>query len=255
MYTGNVYDVVIPEELSGDKVVTLSDILFQHNSFVRTVSLPDTIIKIPDYSFSDMSELRSVILPETLKEIGTAAFMNDRLLGSLEIPESVEYISDDAFVGCDSLIILAAQDSYAFNWAINAGIRVKDTSQNNFLEYSFVKPNGKVMVAGYSGINTEPELPGTNEYNEIVTGIADDAFRSLNISSITIPDGYDMIGDYSFADNPSPMTITIPRSVLSIGDNCFDGTDVIIYGFNGSYAEEYARSHRIKFLIIYEWEQ
>ena len=70
-YTGNIYDVVVPAELSGYPVTSLSDILFQHNSFVRSVNLPETITRIADYSFANMSELRSVILPETLTEIGT----------------------------------------------------------------------------------------------------------------------------------------------------------------------------------------
>lgn len=255
MYTGNVYDVVIPEELSGDKVVTLSDILFQHNSFVRSVSLPNTITRIPDYSFANMSDLRSVVLPDSLQTIGTAAFMNDPLLSNLEIPESVEYIADDAFEGCDSLIIFAPQGSYAFDFAVNAGIRVKDTKQTDSSEFTFVKPNGVVLVAGYSGNDAEPEMPEINDYNEIVSGIADEAFKGLNISSVIIPDGYEMIGDYSFADDPLDLTITLPRSVVSIGDHCFEGSNVTIKGYNGSYAEDYARSHRIKFLIIFEWEQ
>ncbi|MBQ6737391.1 MAG: leucine-rich repeat domain-containing protein, partial [Synergistaceae bacterium] len=108
MYTGNIYDVVIPEELSGEKVVQLSDILFQHNDFVRSVSLPETITRISDYSFANMSELRSVVFPETLTDIGAAAFMNDPLLSNLEIPESVIHIADDAFSGCTSLVIYAA---------------------------------------------------------------------------------------------------------------------------------------------------
>lgn len=254
MYTGNVYDVIIPEELSGEKVVRLSDILFQHNDLVRSVSLPETITRISNYSFANMSELRSVTFPDTLTEIGNAAFMNDALLGNLEIPESVEYIADDAFNGCTSLVIYAKQGSYAYDWATDAGIRVKDNSQTDTSLYSFVKPNGRVLVSEYHGFEQTPELPMFSEYNEPVVGIADEAFLGDDISSITIPDGYEMIGDYSFSDIPSAFEITIPRSVSSIGENCFDGTEVTIYGYNGSYAEEYARNHKIKFLIIFEWE-
>ena len=253
LYTGNVYDVVIPEELSGEKVVRISDILFQHNDFVRSVSLPDTITRIADYSFANMSELRSVVLPETLTDIGAAAFMNDPLLSNVEIPESVSYIADDAFSGCTSLIIYAAQDSYAYEWASHAGIRVKDNTTTETNLFSFVKPEGKVLVSAYSGIEQDPELPIFNEYNEHVTGIADEAFKNNDIISVTIPDGYETIGDYSFSDIPS-LEISIPRSVSFIGDHCFDGSNVTINGYNGSYAEEYARNHSIKFLVIFEWE-
>ena len=253
MYTGNIYDVVIPEELSGEKVVQLSDILFQHNDFVRSVSLPETITRISDYSFANMSELRSVVFPETLTDIGAAAFMNDPLLSNLEIPESVIHIADDAFSGCTSLVIYAAKDSYAFDWATRAGIRVRDNSQTNTDVFNFVKPAGKVLIGNYIGFEQNPQLPMFNEYNEPVSGIADEAFKGKDIVSVEIPDGYESIGENSFSDISS-LEITIPRSVTSIGEHCFEGSNVIIHGYNGSYAEEYARNHKIKFLVIFEWE-
>ena len=255
MYTGDVYDVVIPEELSGEKVVLFSDILFQHNNFVRSVSLPETITRISNYSFSNMSELRSVTLPDTLTEIGSGAFMNDALLGNLEIPESVSYIADDAFIGCTSLVIYAAQDSYAYEWALRAGIRVKDNSISDSSLFNFVNLNGRVLVAGYNGFDENPELPVLSEYNEPVTGIADEAFKgNQTIKSVSIPEGYKTIGAYSFSEFSSALEISLPRSLSYIDDHCFDGTEVIIHGYNGSYAEEYARNHKIKFLVIFEWE-
>lgn len=254
MYTGNIFDVVVPAELSGYPVTSLSDILFQHNSFVRSVNLPETITRISDYSFANMSELRSVILPDTLTEIGMGAFMNDPYLGDLAIPESVMSIADDAFMECPSLVILAPVGSYAYDWAVKAGIRVKDNTQVESALFQFVKPAGQVLIGGYDGHDTEPELPRMNEYLEFVAGIADYAFNGKDIRTLTIPEGYETIGDFSFADDPSPLDITIPRSVTSIGNDCFAGSDVTIHGYSGSYAEEYARSHRIKFLVIHDWE-
>ena len=254
MYTGNVYDVVVPAELSGYPVTSLSDILFQHNSFVRSVNLPETITRISDYSFANMSELRSVFFPDTLTEIGAGAFLNDPYLGDLVIPESVVSIADDAFLECPSLVILAPVGSYAYDWAVKAGIRVKDNTQVESELFQFVKPAGQILIGGYDGHDSEPNLPRMNEYLEFVAGIADYAFRGKDIRLITIPEGYETIGDFSFADDPSPLEITIPRSVNSIGDECFSGSNVTIHGYSGSYAEEYARSHRIKFLIIHEWE-
>ena len=110
------------------------------------------------------------------------------------------------------------------------------------------------MISGYDGMERIPELPRMNDYDEYVAGIADEAFKGLEITSITIPEGYETIGNQSFANDPVPLEITVPRSVISIGNDCFEGTDVVFYGYNGSYAEEYARSHKIKFLVIFEWD-
>ena len=254
LYVGDIYDVVIPERLSGEPVVSLSDILFQHNAFVRTVDLPETITRIADYSFADMSELRTVKLPSTLTSIGASAFMNDVMLGDLEIPESVSEIASDAFIGCPSLVIWAAEGSYAYNWAIQNGIRVKDTKTVSAELFSFVSPAGNVLISGYNGMERELQLPRLDEYGEYVTGIADEAFKEIEISSVTIPEGYETIGELSFANNPAALEITIGRSVTDIADNCFSGTETVIHGYNGSYAEEYARQHKIKFLVILEWE-
>ncbi|MBQ6510072.1 MAG: leucine-rich repeat domain-containing protein [Flexilinea sp.] len=254
LYTGNVYDVVIPAELGGDNVISLSDILFQHNTFVRSVSLPETITVISDYSFADMAELRSVKLPDHLEAIGSGAFSNDPVLGDLEIPSSVQEIADDAFWGCSSLVIVAEEGSYAYDWAIRSGIRVKDSKVIGTDLFKFVEPYGKVLISSYEGLERTPELPRFNEYGDFVTGIDDGAFRGNEISALSIPEGFETIGDFSFAEDPVPLEITIPRSITSIGDNCFEGTETVIYGYNKSYAEDYARMHKIKFLIIYEWE-
>ena len=142
----------------------MSDILFQHNNFVRTVDLPETINRIANYSFADMSELRTVKFPSTLTSIGSGAFMNDNMLGDLEIPESVSEIAEDAFIGCPSLVIWAAEGSYAYNWAIQMGIRVKDTKTVSAELFSFVSPDGNVLISGYNGMERELELPRLDEY-------------------------------------------------------------------------------------------
>lgn len=254
MYTGSVYDVVIPAELSGYPVTSLSDILFQHNDLVRSVDLPDTITRISDYSFAYMNELRAVSLPDTLTEIGAGAFTSDVMLGELAIPESVTSIAEDAFYDCPSLVILAPEGSYGYDWAVQAGLRVKDNKQTDAAHFSFVKPEGQVLISGYDGYIPNPDMPRVNEYSEFVYGIADDAFNGVALEKIVIPEGYERIGNYSFANNPSALDITIPRSISFIGENCFEGSNVVIRGYNGSYAEEYARNHRIKFLVIHEWE-
>lgn len=254
LYTGDVYDVVIPAVLSGENVISLSDILFQHNYVVRSVSLPETITSISDYSFADMPELRAVKLPSGLVSIGSGAFSNDTMLGDLEIPTSVQEIADDAFLGCSSLVIVAEEGSYAYDWAVRTGIRVKDNKNVGTELFKFVEPHGQVLISAYDGYERKPELPRFNEYGDFVSGIADDAFRGKELSSVTIPEGFESIGDYSFAENLLGLEITLPRSITSIGENCFEGTETVIYGYNKSYAEDYARMHKIKFLIIYEWE-
>ena len=82
-----------------------------------------------------------------------------------------------------------------------------------------------------------------------VTSIRGGAFTGCNsLTSITIPNGVTSIGDGAFAECSSLTSITIPDSVTDIGYNVFkDCSNLIIYGYPGSYIEEYAKENGITF--------
>ena len=64
---------------------------------------------------------------------------------------------------------------------------------------------------------TEIDIPDT------VTGIKPHAFRGWNGTSITIPNSVISIGDYAFCNCNGLTNITIPDSVTSIGNYAFYG--------------------------------
>ncbi len=73
-------------------------------------------------------------------------------------------------------------------------------------------------------------IPSISPTGERVTGIGAYAFRSsafhyLTFVSITIPDSVISIGDYAFQDCDSLMSIVIPDSITSIGKGAFIGCD------------------------------
>lgn len=254
LYNGELFDVTIPETIEGEPVTSLSDILFQHNDTVRSVSLPDSITRINDFSFAHMAELRSVRLPENLESIGTSAFEDDPMLGSIYIPPSVTEIAEDAFLDCPSLVIQAEEGSYAYEWAASNGIKIEDDLTETESDYTFINPFGQILLSEYKGDETDLILPAADGNGREVSGISEYAFYRKDLTSVQIPEGYETIGEFAFAESLPALDVTIPRSVQSIGERSFEDTEVTIHGYNGSYAENYARKHKIKFLVIFEWE-
>ena len=82
-----------------------------------------------------------------------------------------------------------------------------------------------------------------------VTAIGDGVFNYSPITGITLPEGLERIGEYSFA-NTSIQSIVIPNSVTSLGENAFELSDITSltigtglttisqYAFAGCHLEE-----------------
>lgn len=71
------------------------------------------------------------------------------------------------------------------------------------------------VVTGYTGKEKSITLPAT--YNgKKCTRIADNAFSSLSVTDIEIPEGYEMIGQSAFADC-SITDLKLPSTVTAIG--------------------------------------
>ena len=100
----------------------------------RAVEVPATIdgytvVAIGDRAFLDNAKITSVTLPKTLTSIGWFAFSGCVSLERIEIPATVETISYGAFQNCPStLTVTCVMGSYAEQYAVSYGIRVKTAS-------------------------------------------------------------------------------------------------------------------------------
>ena len=79
----------------------------------------------------------------------------------------------------------------------------------------------------YSGDIIIPEKVKGNEGEEyIVASLGDHCFSRSDLTSITIPSSVTSLGNYCFEWCSGLKSITIPSSVTSIGDNCFYRSDL-----------------------------
>jgi hypothetical protein len=86
---------------------------------------------------------------------------------------------------------------------------------------TYTTNSGTITITGYTSTNLHVVIPRTLA-GLPVTSIGTNAFRLTPISTVSIPDSVISIGDFAFWDCESLTSITIPSSVTSIGDSAFE---------------------------------
>lgn len=78
-------------------------------------------------------------------------------------------------------------------------------------------------------------------------------FENCNLVSFNVPDGVTMLLNWSFRNCRKLQAITIPPSVVEIGETTFDGCgNLTIYGTIGSRAETFSLEQGIPFVVLEE---
>ena len=105
---------------------------------------------------------------------------------------------------------------------------------------------GKEMLAGCKQLE---QITIPDNIDSIPEGLLEGC---TSLSKIYLHDQLRKIGDRAFAGCSSLILLVIPDSVTSIGVDAFADMDkqFIIQCSFGSYAEEYARKHHIKYQLV-----
>jgi hypothetical protein len=106
-YRGQDRDVVIPAGLGINRIGSRAFAGTQ----VYTVKAPVGVNAIDERAFAGCSFLKAVSLPNTLTVLGRRAFFNCVLLETVNIPRSLISIEDGAFFNCSSLKTIDLPDT------------------------------------------------------------------------------------------------------------------------------------------------
>ncbi len=198
------------------------------------------IVNINDYLFYTYNGINYLIgylgndfeltLPDNYNgesyEIYKYAFYENNKITSVTIPNSVTSIASSAFSDCYKLVEVINLSSldiekgiYGFDYILT----VKKSGESdivNINDYLFYTYDNVNYLLGYVGEDTELTLP--DNYNGESYEIYQYAFYENNkITSVTIPNSVESIGDCVFGYCSSLESIIIPNSVISIGDEAF----------------------------------
>ena len=226
-------------KLSND-LITLGTRAFGNCTALTEITIPASITALPSDTFCGCTSLAKVTLPDTLTSIGSGAFVECDALTSVVIPSSVTRIDSSAFGGCDRLAEVS----------LNDGLKtIGDSAFYNCVSLKSITIPRTVTSLGtgaFSGDKALAEVTlGTG-----LTSIPTECFCQIPaLTKIRIPNRVTQIGDRAFANCTKLTEVTLPAATTSISSSAFSyPTRMTIYGYEGSYAQTFANSKKIKFV-------
>lgn len=167
--------------------------------------------------FYGNADIKTVEIGEGVTSIGDFAFANCSNLERITIPNSVTAIGEQAFINVDKVSIQAHIDSYAKEYAEKHGIQ-------------FISLDGNIVDSGKCGDNLTwtldedglLEISGTGEMYDYANNNKSPFYGAdmqIGVHEIKIKEGVTSIGSNVFCWLTSLKKISIPNSVLRIGDS------------------------------------
>ena len=193
---------------------------FYRNTSITSLHLGFKAAGIPDRCFYSWSALETVTFEEGCTKIGGYAFSGCSKLKEVILPNSCERVENDAFRGCSALKTLRIPN------VINPLIEAFTSLDNKWGSDDTHNYGIEKIIAG----GNIPEL-GLSMYSDY-------SHYFYSLKEIVIEEGCQTIGARAFRMDRDLETLTLPKSLKSIGESAFQNTlslKKIVYG--GTSAE------------------
>ena len=219
----------LPHITIPNSITAIEECAFQNCTSLSHITISDSVTEIRYSAFASCTSLTHINIPNNVTKIGGCAFKNCTSLSHITIPNSVTRIGRHTFENCTSLSHITISDS------------VLEIEWNVFENCISL---------------TQITIPDS------VTKISECAFKNCtSLTHITIPDKVTVIEDDTFLNCTSLNVITISNSEAHISDSkigyfvdsnglYMKNENLIIKGYKGSTAEQYAQEHGFKFVPL-----
>ena len=218
-YYGDGTDLKIPSIMNKKKVTAIGSYVFNGKTKITSVIIPEGVISIGKHAFDGATQLKTVRLPQSLQTLGKYVFKDCKKLSTVDIPSGVTKIPDYAFYNCVGLTTISLPSTL-----------------KSIGSYAFFSCKGFTSFV----------IPAT------VTTIKEYAFNQCTgLTDMNIPAKVKSLNEGVFGNCSNLRTITIAKKVKFNG-NVFGINDgkLVIYGYSGSPAEEYAQYWNISFVLL-----
>ncbi len=184
-------------------------------SFLGEYSVKYGTTVIADGAFAG-SLANKVNLPNQIATIGANAFKDCERVNKITLSSNIQYIGKSAFENCTSLVNITLPDK---------DIKIYASAFYNTGYYNSAENwNGDLLYYGTKLIGVKPEC-----------------------SFVEIPENTTEI----IAEALQDKEVLIPETIANISPETFtDIEKATIYGYGGSYAQEYATTYNIKFVDL-----
>lgn len=215
-------------------VTSIAGYSFPECASIESITFPDSVTSIGETAFAACSSLKSVELGSGVKTIGDYAFAWCGALTDVKIPYGVTTIGESAFDSCTSFENITFPDS------------VTSIGQNVIWGTAYYKDEANwendVLYVDNHLITSKSTINGDYVIKDGTKTIANSAFSNCeSLETITIPNSVLYIGQFGFYKCSSLKNVTIPDSVLSIDYRAFGSCaslENVVIGAGVTYIEE-----------------
>ena len=237
----NTNTLVIPNDIKIIENANSNDDLYRDN--IEEIIIPEGVERINTFAFSNYNNVKKITLPQTLKQIGESALMSCHNLNEVALPEGLEHIDENVFHNCaieklyiPSTLTYINPRAFQFNKELKNIVvskdnpRYSDCDSNVLFNKTWQKvikgasesqiPFDTKIIGMYSFLDSEIKsisLPDTVERIEYC------AFKGCNsLNYIKLNDGLKYIEANAFDDCKELREITLPKSIIKLGNYIFE---------------------------------
>ncbi len=236
-YQGPGGAVIVPGTINQLPVTSLAPGAFQSGAQVTSVSLPSTLKSIADFEFQYCMDLTAITVDAqnaTYSDVDGVLFSKDQTVivafppgrgGVYSIPNTVTTLGYDAFAFCANL----------------SGVTIPN-HVTNIGEYTFfhctsladVTIGSDVLTIGALAFSDCTNLTSVRIPDSVINiedGIAEKGLGGAfsycsGLTNIALGNGLTNIGDYAFLNCENLVNLTIPDSVVRMGNALFNCTSL-----------------------------
>lgn len=217
---------------------------------ITSITIPAVVTEIEYATFAGFERLVSVDFEEgsKLETIGLSAFEGCKSLKTITFPKSLKEIGG-TFLGCKALTTVKFEE----------GSKLETIGAYTFNECALLESitiPASVTYIGVFAFGSCSKLSKVEfEKDSKLQNISTQAFYRCNaLKSVKLPASVTSIGLSAFGDCYSLTKVEFEKnnSLASVNDKAFEphNENLIIYGYTGSYEEDYADRNDIYFIAL-----
>ena len=211
---------VFDDSLAGEFVVPDTVKIISANSFdgqtnITKIFVPKSVVEVGDYAFANCKSLELVEFDSEsqLTTLGNYLFSNSEMLKNVSLPTGLTSISDYMFYGCSSLESISALKS----------TKIGSNAFNNCVKLAHANFSKNLTEIDESAFFSCFSLESFKLYANITLG--QKVFKGCSgLTNVEFEEGFESLPSYTFQNCSSLTSITLPQSLKSIGNYCFNGT-------------------------------